>query len=178
MLAVFIALASTLVESGFGTALIQNRSVTDIDYSTVFFFNIFTAISVYALLYWAAPLISRFYDQPELISLSRFMSMNIVITSLSLVHNTDPARKRSSSKQSRRSSLIFCFVIRDHWVSPWHIMDSACGVLLSRPQSTRFHDATPSLYFATIRGVPKLVFSMASFRRLLNFGSKLLDRAY
>ena len=115
MLAVFIALALTLVESGFGTALIQNRSVTDIDYSTVFFFNIFTAISVYALLYWAAPLISRFYDQPELISLSRFMSMNIVITSLSLVHNTHLGESDRVQNNHEGQNLILSVWLPDHW---------------------------------------------------------------
>ena len=39
MLGIFMAVAQTFVDSGFSNALIQKQGRTDVDYSTVFFFN-------------------------------------------------------------------------------------------------------------------------------------------
>ena len=50
MLGIFMAVAQTFVDSGFSNALIQKQGRTDVDYSTVFFFNIFIGIAMYLLL--------------------------------------------------------------------------------------------------------------------------------
>lgn len=39
MLSIFIAIAQTFVDSGFGSALIQKQDRTETDYSTAFYFN-------------------------------------------------------------------------------------------------------------------------------------------
>ena len=44
MLGIFMAVAQTFVDSGFSNALIQKQGRTDVDYSTVFFFNIFIGL--------------------------------------------------------------------------------------------------------------------------------------
>lgn len=61
MLAVFMLVAEAFVSGGFGAALIQKKSPTQVDYSTVFYWNIGMAAIMYALLYMSAPAISRFY---------------------------------------------------------------------------------------------------------------------
>ena len=88
MLAFFFALASTFVESGFGTALIQEKAPTQTDYSTVFYFNIVVGMSLYIVLYLCAPLIAAFYGRPELIALTRVMGLALMINSFSLIHST------------------------------------------------------------------------------------------
>ena len=41
MLAIFMAISQSLIDSGFASALIQKKDRNDIDYCTAFFFNIF-----------------------------------------------------------------------------------------------------------------------------------------
>ena len=60
---VFINLSQVIVDSGFTTALIQRKDVTERDYSTVFFINLALAVVCYGSLQIAAPWISAFYAQ-------------------------------------------------------------------------------------------------------------------
>ena len=79
MLSVFLAISQTFVDSGFSSALIQKNNRTDVDYSTVFFFNIGVGIFFYFLLFFSAPLIAEFYQIPELILLTKVIGINIFI---------------------------------------------------------------------------------------------------
>ena len=60
---VFISLSQVITESGFTTALVQRKDVTEQDYSTVFFINLALAIVCFILLQVSAPFISRYYAQ-------------------------------------------------------------------------------------------------------------------
>ena len=63
---VFQAFASLFVDSGFSYALIQRKSPTDLDYSTVLWFNMGMAGVVYVGLWFAAPwIMTLFKDAPE-----------------------------------------------------------------------------------------------------------------
>lgn len=56
MLGIFLAIAQTFVDSGFSNALIQKKDRTEVDYSTVFYFNIIIALVVYGVLFDLCPL--------------------------------------------------------------------------------------------------------------------------
>ena len=47
MLMVFISISETIVDAGFGSALIQKKDVDEKDYSTVFIWNIFFSLFLY-----------------------------------------------------------------------------------------------------------------------------------
>ena len=70
MLIVFTSLGATLVDAGFGMALIQRRHITPDDEMTVFVFALLSGILVGGIIWWAAPFISKLYHQPRLIELS------------------------------------------------------------------------------------------------------------
>ena len=59
MLTIFIALSNTFIDGGFGSALIQKKRPTQEDYSTIFYWNVFLSIVLYAILFLCAPLNSR-----------------------------------------------------------------------------------------------------------------------
>ena len=63
MLMIFIALSSTFIDGGFGSALIQKKRPTSEDYSTIFFWNIFLSLVLYGILYICSPLIANFYPR-------------------------------------------------------------------------------------------------------------------
>ena len=66
MLMIFVTLAESFIDGGFGSALIQKKRPTQEDYSTIFFWNIGMAIVLYAVLYFSAPAIAQFYGIPLL----------------------------------------------------------------------------------------------------------------
>lgn len=83
---VFQAFGSLFVDSGFASALIQRRSPTSADYSTVFWFNIFMAVALYILFYMLSPLIADWYDgDRRIIPLARVMFLTLVINATSIV---------------------------------------------------------------------------------------------
>jgi teichuronic acid exporter len=75
MLAVFLAISQTFVDSGFGSALVQKQNRNEVDFSTVFFFNGAVALVCYLTLFFAAPLIADFYKQPQLEMITRVVSL-------------------------------------------------------------------------------------------------------
>ena len=87
MLSIFISLGQTFIDGGFGQALIQKKNRTEIDYSTAFFTNLGVSIGAYILLFIGAPLISSFYNEPELQTLARFVGINFIVSSFMVVQN-------------------------------------------------------------------------------------------
>lgn len=81
MITVFPLIATTLQNSGFKTALINQAEVRDEDYNSVFWFNIVVGCALYVLLFCCAPLIARYYHTPELVALSRYAFLNFVFAS-------------------------------------------------------------------------------------------------
>lgn len=60
MIAVFIAISNSIIDSGFSNALIRKLDAKRIDYNTVFYFNLLVSIILYVFLYITSPLISSF----------------------------------------------------------------------------------------------------------------------
>lgn len=82
-LTIFSALAVIFSESGFILAIVNKKNVDDDDYNAMFWFNVVMSVSIYLLLWFCAPLIARFYGQPEMIRLSRFIFIGFVASALS-----------------------------------------------------------------------------------------------
>ena len=76
---VFTEILQVFVESGFGTALIQKKDADDLDFSSVFFFNLDMSVLLYVLLFAFAPLISRLYGRPELLKIIRVVGLILII---------------------------------------------------------------------------------------------------
>ncbi len=88
MLTVFITISQSFIDSGMGSGLIQKKNRTEVDFSTVFIFNFAVAIFIYLVLFISAPLIAGFYKMPQLILLTRVLSINIIINSLAIVQRS------------------------------------------------------------------------------------------
>ena len=86
MLAIFMGIAQTFLDSGFANALIQKKDRDSIDYSTVFYFSFVIGLILYAVLYFLAPFIADFYNQPLLVIITRVYMITLVINGLAIVH--------------------------------------------------------------------------------------------
>ena len=84
LLTVFSAVASALQEGGFITALTHRKNASQLDFSSVFWFSTSLSILFYFLLFFCAPYIAEFYDEPQLIPLSRFIFLSFVISSINI----------------------------------------------------------------------------------------------
>lgn len=85
MLSIFMSLASTLVDSGFGGSLIYHKDVTRRDFSTVFWINMMMSVGLYIILVLASQGIASFYNTPILSSLVKVLALSIVFNALGQV---------------------------------------------------------------------------------------------
>jgi O-antigen/teichoic acid export membrane protein len=85
LLYVFFEISNSLVDSGLSAALIRKKDVTEEDRATVFFVNLAVAVFCYGLVWIGAPLLSAFFEQPQLTVLARVMGLCILFNSLTIV---------------------------------------------------------------------------------------------
>ena len=85
MIAIFIAVSTSIIDSGFSNALIRKVHVKRVDYNTVFYFNLTVSILVYVLLYFASPAISVFFKEPILVEVTRVIGWVLIINALAII---------------------------------------------------------------------------------------------
>lgn len=106
---VFQAFASLFVDSGFSYALIQRKNPTRLDYSTVLWFNMAVACSVYVILFFAAPLIADcFQGDQRLVPMSRVMFLSFILNASAIVQ-TNRLMKRMDVKMVAVSNSVGLF---------------------------------------------------------------------
>ena len=88
MIMVIVGIAGVFTDVGLGDALIQRRRVHVIHYSSVFYFNVFIGFLLTVFTYLSAQWISEFYDNTDLILLSKVMSFLFIINAFSSVQIT------------------------------------------------------------------------------------------
>ncbi|MHC8501872.1 oligosaccharide flippase family protein, partial [Bacteroides hominis] len=77
-------------------------------YNTVFFFNLVVGVILYVLLYFCAPSISSFFNEPILIPVTRVIGLVLIINSLGIIQRTIMVREidfRTQTKISLIASL-------------------------------------------------------------------------
>lgn len=82
---IFIAFSQMMVDTEMGCALLRKKTVTNTDYSTLFFYNLAVSIAIYLILFFSAPLISDFYSRPPLTGIIRVISITIIIHAFRVV---------------------------------------------------------------------------------------------
>lgn len=87
MLSIFSLIAGSIQESGFISALINKKDIKHEDYNAVFWFSILTSLCLYTILFFCAPLIAKFFHQPELTALARYSFIGFVISSTGIAHS-------------------------------------------------------------------------------------------
>ncbi len=170
MLMIFTAVAQSIMDSGFGSALIQKKDADQTDSSSIFFFNLFLGVILALVLYLAAPLIAQFYLQPELIPITRVLSLTLVINAFSLVQTSLLAKKMDFKTQMKISFLavaasgVIGIIMAYQGFGVWS--------LVAQMVSKSLFQAIFLWIFNDWR--PTAVFNISSLRSMFSFGSKLL----
>lgn len=105
MINVFSLIATTLQNSGFPTALANMKEPHDNDYNSVFWFNIIVGVSAYTVLFFCAPLIADYYNEPRLIPLCRYAFLSILIASFGTAQNAF-LFKNLRAKQQAKAAMV------------------------------------------------------------------------
>lgn len=105
MIGVFSLIATTLQNSGFPTALANMKEPRDNDYNSVFWFNIIVGFSAYTVLFFCAPLIADYYNEPRLIPLCRYAFLSILIASFGTAQNAF-LFKNLRAKQQAKAAMV------------------------------------------------------------------------
>ena len=170
MLGIFMAIAKTFIDSGFTTALIRKTDRTDADYSTVFYFNIVVSVFFCLLLWLTAPLIAAFYKIPLLVSITRVISLTLVINSFRAVQETI---LNIEMKFRLRSVITIVCVVVIGVVGLW-MAKNGYGVWALVVQSIVGNILRTILMWILVDWRPRWIFSRKSFREMFSFGSKML----
>ena len=87
LVTVITSILQVFVDSGMANALIQKKDTDDLDYSSVFYFNVCFCLILYAGLFFCAPLISRVYGMPTLVPVIRVLGLTIVVAGVKNVQH-------------------------------------------------------------------------------------------
>jgi O-antigen/teichoic acid export membrane protein len=169
MILIFWAVGQTLVDSGFGSALIWKKNPTPADYSTVFYFNVSISLILYLIFYLLAPLIAGFYDEPKLIGLIRVLCLNFILLSFGLIQQVVLQKKvdfKLMSFVNVASSLVAGIValyMALKGFGPWAIVVQILAKSF----------VTSLLLWIFNHWRPVFIFDWLSLKELFGYGSKL-----
>lgn len=170
MLAIFLAIAQSFIDSGFSNALIRKIDRTEVDNSTVFYFNVVVGIVAYLILYVSAPVIARFYSIPLLIPVTRVLSLGIFLNSLSIVQRAILTAQIDFKTQAK-ASLIAVVV---SGIVGLYMAHNGYGVWALVWQAVLNYAINTVMLWVLTGWMPILSFSISSFKEMFGFGSKLL----
>lgn len=170
MLAIFLAVAQSLIDSGFPQALVRKQDRTEVDNSTVFYFNVAVSVLLYLLLYSVAPWIAEFYNEPQLTDLMRVLCVVIIINGLAIVQRAIYTASINFKTQAK-ASFIAAFVSGAIGVC---LAYKGCGVWTLVWQQLLNAGINTTLLWMYSDWYPKWIYSWRSFKELFAFGSKLL----
>lgn len=167
---VFITISNVFVESGMPSALIQKKDADELDFSTVFYFNIFMSIFMYIILYCSSPLIAHFYKQEQLINVLRVLGLVIIIAGLKSVQNAYVAKKMIFKK------FFICTLLGTIFSAILGIImaynNYGVWALVTQQLANTMIDTIMLWIFVKWR--PKLQFSFKRLKKLFDFAWKLL----
>jgi len=86
VMSAFVAVANSLMESGFRQALIRMGNAGQKDYSTAFFSNLGLGAVAFLIVYLVAPSIAAYYDEPRLVDLVRAGGISVLVNATWVVH--------------------------------------------------------------------------------------------
>jgi O-antigen/teichoic acid export membrane protein len=169
MMAVFIAVAGDLMDSGFKQALIRKQGASQVDFSTAFYTNLALGCLAYLLLFSAAPFIADFYEEARLIDLIRVAGIAILINSFQVVQSAILNRAlnfKAQLKATVPASIISGITAVVLAYIGWGVWALIAQMLIAAFLVTAF-------LWSMKLWRPTLTFSRQSLNDIFGFGSKL-----
>ena len=173
LVTVITSILNVFVDSGMANALIQKKDSDELDFSSVFYFNVCFCLVLYAGLFFAAPLISRLYKMPELVPVIRVLGLTIVVSG---VKNVQQAYV-SKTMQFRRfffSTLGGTLFSAAVGISMAYMGYGIWALVMQQLLNAAVNTA---ILWLTVGWRPKAMFSLERLKGLISYGWKLLASA-
>lgn len=158
------------VDSGMANSLIQKKDPDDLDYSSVFYFNIVFCLVLYTGLFFCAPLIARFYDDAQLTAIVRVLGLTVVVAG---VKNVQQAYVSKTLQFKRFFFATLGGTLLSAAVGIAMVF-MGFGVWSIVAQQLVNVTVNTAILWLTVGWRPKWMFSFARLKGLLNYGWKLL----
>ncbi len=177
--AIFIAFANLFSQGGFNIALVQKKQLNEKDADTVFWLSVLVSSALYAVLFFAAPLISSFYGMPELVLLMRLLGLSLIFDAFSTVQTALLTREMQFRKIFIKTAVAAVVS------GAAGIVSAALGLgvyaLVIQAVALSFTGAVTLFFLAKWK--PSFWFSKASIKEMAGFGmsmfaSNVINSAY
>lgn len=173
LMMVFINILSVFIDSGMGSALIQKKDADDLDFSTVFYFNLFMCSFMYLILFLCAPLIAEFYNNSELTLLVRAIGLSLLFSGVKSVQQAY-VFKNMLFKNFFFSTLIGTMVSAVVGIT---VAYKGYGVWALISQNLTNNVIDMIIIWCLVKWRPKCMFSFERLKGLFSYGWKLLASA-
>lgn len=170
ILLVIIAFLQVFVDFGYSKALVQKQDRTQVDISSIFYFNLGVGVLLYGIIYFAAPLIAEFYQNVEIVNLIRvlaiimpinaFFSIPQTLLSLKFEFKTITKVNLISITLSGACGVYFAYEGYGVWALVFQTIIKSVSLLM--------------LMWYYVRWKPLLEFSLLSLKSMFGYGSKIL----
>ena len=158
------------VDSGMANSLIQKKDPDDLDFSSVFYFNMAFCLVLYAGLFAAAPAIARFYDDAQLTAIVRVLGLTVVVAGVKNV------QQAYVSKTLQFKRFFFATLGGTLLSAAVGIVMVFCGFGVWAIVAQQLTNVTvnTAILWLTVGWRPKQMFSFERLKGLLGYGWKLL----
>ena len=170
LVTVFTTILQVFVDSGLGTALIQKKDADDLDFSSVFWFNICVCVLLYLLMFLCAPVIATFCKRPELVSVIRVLSLILIISGVKNIQQSYVEKNLMFKK------FFFATLSGTLGAAVVGITMALLGFgVWALVAQTLFNATVDTLIlWITVKWRPKKKFSIQRFKQLFSYGWKIL----
>ena len=173
LITVFTCILQVFIDSGMGNALIQKKNADDLDFSSVFYFNIAMCLALYGVMFIAAPFIAEFYHLPHLAPVIRVLSLTLVISGVRSIQQSYVSKKMIFKKfffatlGSTLCSAVVGIIMAYMGYGVWALVG----------QSLTNNALGTIILWITVQWRPKFMFSLQRLKGLFSYGWKLLVSA-
>lgn len=170
MIALFIAIGTSLVDSGLSSSIIRTKNADNSDFSTVFYLNLGMSFAVYLALFLLAPFIASFFEQSILVGVIRLYCISFIISAftsiqLALLHRSmDFKRIMFCNTPSTIIGVVVAVVLSLKGYGVWSIVWMQLTKQLIQS----------ALLWAFSKWKPTLTFSKEKMKIHYGFGYKLM----
>lgn len=98
LMLIFTTIANVFIQNGFNTALIQNKDVTEEDFSSVFWVSLGVSIVLYGVVFFVSPFIGAFYAMPDIVLPLRVLALGLIPGALNSVQLAKVGREMDFKK--------------------------------------------------------------------------------
>ena len=167
---IITSILMVFVDSGMANSLIQKKDPDDLDFSSVFYFNLVFCLAIYVILYLTAPLLSRFYKDEALTAIIRVLGLTIIVSG---VRNVQQAYV-SKTLQFKRFFFATLGGTLFSAVLGIAMAYMGYGVWALVAQQLTNVTVNTAILWLTVKWRPKMMFSIKRLGALLSYGWKLL----